>query len=177
MKRRTATGFLLVELLVAIGIIALLATIGTIAATSFSRKAKVQKTHAFMDMLMSAILTYQESTGTYPNPTTNTWNQASNSSGHLYYILKNDPATFNKVTQMPSESLHMSGTSANGFVDAWGNWLYYNAKGGMGGTPALWSAGADGVGTGDAVTQRSSSYDANPTTNSNAKDDVYSYHK
>lgn len=158
-SKRNNKAFSLVELLIVIGIIALLATIGTIAATSFARKAKEQKTHAIMDLLMGAITAYQESTGAYPFKNESTWRECDNT---FYTFIKGDPAAFDKVKLMPKDSfITNSSGEATGFWDAWENPLYYNAKGGMGGTPALKSYGADGQ-TGSTATN---------------KDDVYSYRK
>lgn len=154
-------GFTLAELLIAIGIIALLVTIGVVAGGKMFRYANEKKTYAIMEMLNNAILAYQEDLGEYPSITGTATDQneyqttkGSNSDESLPYFLISNSFAQERLKDLPEEAFSddfetdttdgVIDDVTGGFVDAWGNPFLYSPEGGMGRTPVIVSAGPDG---------------------------------
>jgi len=148
-KSAIRNGFSLVELLVAIAIIALLITIGVGVGQKVMTAGNVKVTEANMAIIMNAIEYYQEldTNGAYPDDTND---QPNRQSRDLYTALTADNEVQAKLASLPADAVESS--SPGHFLDKFGKEIWYDATGGLGGTPLLTSAGPDGYfGTEDDI--------------------------
>jgi len=168
----TTRGFSLIELLVAIGIIALLVAIGVGVGVKVLGQGKIKATKANMILIMNAIETYHDEFSVYPGDTsiassrTRTCKQefvsnVSMSSQLWGYTARTNytpPNSRDKLKGLPEKVIvgqeTITGTGSGStstetitfnFADSFGNAMLYSANGGLGGTPVLFSAGPDGL--------------------------------
>ena len=64
--KRSCKGFTLIELMVAISVVAVLATVGMLIYSSVQKSARISKRLQDLDALKTAIETYKSATGSYP---------------------------------------------------------------------------------------------------------------
>jgi prepilin-type N-terminal cleavage/methylation domain-containing protein len=136
-KSKIRHAFSLIELLVVIAIIALLLTIGIGVGQKVMTAASVKTTKANMAIIMNAIETYYEDTGSYPSP------ESTPGSSDLYNNLRINSSALEKLASLPADAVYSDGTTGY-FVDAFDKEIEYSKTGGLGGTPVLLSAGPDG---------------------------------
>ena len=131
-SRKGRCAFTLVEMLVVVGIIAVLVTIVVGVSQIVIARAAVERTRVNMQVILQAIEAYRESEGAYPSATSN-----------LFVLLKGNTAAAKKLASLPGDAIKDVG-SGDCFVDGFGQPLDYSPDDGAGGTPLLESAGADG---------------------------------
>jgi len=151
-KSAIRNGFSLVELLVAIAIIALLITIGVGVGQKVMTAGNVKVTEANMAIIMNAIEYYQEldTDATPYEPPDDTNDRPNRQSRDLYTALTADNEVQAKLASLPADAVESS--SPGHFLDKFGKEIWYDATGGLGGTPLLTSAGPDGYfGTEDDI--------------------------
>ena len=140
--RTAARGFSLIELLVAIGIIALLVAIGVGVGMKVSGQGKIKATKANMLLIMNAIETFHDENDAYPGA-----ESSPPSSQDLYTQLTANDSAKAKLSALPADAIAEfgpSGSEYNAFADKYGNEISYSNNAGLGGTPVLISAGSDG---------------------------------
>ncbi len=168
-----AGAFTLVELLVVIGILAVLASLITGVTVYVMDKANREQTLSNQQVIINAIDRFYEIMGEYPPDDNDTENKLDvienqggiNNKGYLLIcflttgrlnpdlsastfsnrlrgrIPKIRKATAAVLLELPVDSL-----ADAGFRDAYGNIMWYEMAGGLGGTPVVISAGPDGKG-------------------------------
>lgn len=171
MNRTTKTrAFTLTELLIVIGIIAILVAIGAVAGGKAYRWASIKETRASMAIIMNAVMAYQENMDFYPNipgfnqdhfllcvklDSSNNPDEADAADGTLGFQLVANDFALERIKPLPSDAFSKTFETnkdsngvvtwvKGGFVDAWGNPFLYSPAAGLGGTPVLVSAGPDG---------------------------------
>ena len=131
------TGFTIVELLVVIAVMGILVSLMVSVGSYVRVKGYEDRTRTYVQVVYSAIQAYFEDRQAYPGET---GNDAAERSADLLDQLKAIPSAMNLL----AESLPQKAVNDDKFWDAFGKELDYDDDSGAGGTPVVFSAGADG---------------------------------
>jgi len=124
-------GFTLVELLVVLGIIALLAALAVGVSQSLRAKGRADRTRTLIEKVETGLVEYKETIGTWP-PALGTTASAT------------DYADLARVL-LEMEAVEPSDVKGGVIVDAWGHQLYALIGGFASPAPDVWSPGPNGV--------------------------------
>ncbi len=136
--RRTGRGFTLVELLVVMGILAVLVSLIVGVSTYVRSRSLEDDTRTRLTLIDSAMTEYYELTGNYPTEPT------GGSDPTAADQLLDLPQSRDILMNLEGEAIAGSGTPGRYFVDSYGNEIIYRRTGGVGGRPVFISPGSDG---------------------------------
>jgi type II secretory pathway pseudopilin PulG len=152
----------LVEILIVVGVIALLTTMVISVASRIDTQAKEKSVESMFVLLDSALQEYRDFMGSFPEQTETNYANAVNHSEYLYSELQSIPGA-QKILQKIDEALIKNQYSAAGvplaqtgpeIYDSWGTPLDYQYIAGNN-FPVLVSAGPDKTfGTADDMSNR-----------------------
>ena len=150
---RVRAGFTLIELLIVIFILGILVALAGGIARYVFREASRKETRTTQTIVMTAVGSYQEIVGEYPDLPNNDDDDLI-SAAELLTVLKGEEAD-SELTDAQKEQvmqtsreilLKLDGKAMDGVTirDGYGNPMGYDVDGGLAGRPVLISAGPDG---------------------------------
>lgn len=143
-RKNSKKAFSLIELLVAITVIAVLLGISIAVGSKILGKSSETTTKANLAMIMNAIETYRDDTGAYPFESSSNTSSTTKTGTELYTTLKANTKALEKIKGLPDDAFQKNATgAAEAFVDGYGTVIRFYPVGGLGGTPVLVSAGKD----------------------------------
>ena len=150
-------GLSLIEMLIVVGVIALLATMVISVASRIDNQAKEKETESLLTLLDSALQEYHAFTNRFPEqPETDSANAASHSE-FLYSALSSISDVQSILNKLSSSSIgnkYQAAETAAEIYDPWGTVLDYRYVAGEN-FPLLVSAGPDKIfGTADDISNR-----------------------
>jgi len=150
-------GMSLIEMLIVVGIIALLATMVISVASRIDTRAKEKGTESLLALLDSALQEYHEFTGRFPEQSETDSTNAMIHSEYLYGELSSIPSVRKILTKLSNSSVenkYRTSETAAELYDPWGTVLDYRYIPGDN-FPLLVSAGPDKTfGTADDMSNR-----------------------
>ena len=155
--RRYEHGLSLVEMLIVIGVIALLATMVISVASRIDNQAKEKGLESLFTLLEGALEEYKEFQGVFPHQPVKDFTNAAAHSEYLYQQLSSIPdskSILEKISDSLIKNKYETTQALQEIYDPWGTVLEYRYT--PGDTfPVLISAGPDKVfGTADDISSR-----------------------
>jgi prepilin-type N-terminal cleavage/methylation domain-containing protein len=141
-RRPHPEGFTLIELMVVLGIIAVMVTITVVATMHFLAKPEIEQTKVHQRIIMAAVARFYEQVGRYPNE------QADGLTNALYQELMNEdlsPDAAKAIADLPASAVEGEAINEKQFLDAFHVPMRYTENGSMFNKPVLISAGPDGL--------------------------------